>query len=525
MNMTRSEISNEIFEEYLRGIEFKRRIDLYKTVNEGERLFSGDQWAGLNVKNMPKPVFNIIKRVIQYKISALRSNPTSIMISSDSGKNETSDYDEIGKVLTRLIENIWERLKINSRNYSGLKDAALTGDYIMYFYWDYKIKTGQPFLGDINCETIDNVNYFPANPNSNDIQNQPYIILAFREFTKKLIKEAKENGIPKEEIDLITPDSDNINQSGDMSKIELTGSEKTICLIKFFKDESGKVYSYKVTKNAMIKDKTDTKLTMYPIALMNWEERKNCAHGISEVFGLKPNQLFINKAFAQAMLNAMLFSFPKIIYDNQRVKKPSNTIGGVIPVNGNIGDAIRYLNPPSVSSDLFRLIDLTISYTKEMMGVNDASLGNISNPDNTSAFMAVREASNVPLEGIRMRFYQMIEDMGRILIDFISSYYKMGRLVSYTNDDELVETTIDFSKIRDLMLNLKVDVGPSSQISEITSVTTLDRLLGAEKITFLQYLERIPDGYIPSKEKLVEELRLKSRELKEQELQKGEQNE
>lgn len=498
-------LPEDIYTQYERGIAYKNTINLYKTVNEAHRLFNGDQWAGLNVKNMPKPVFNLIKRVIQYKVSALKSNPTSITVSSEN-LNTDNNNPEVGMLLTKLIAKVWERLSMDKKNQSGLKDAALSGDYIMYFYWDSSIKTGQKYKGDINCEIIDNVNFFPGNPNVCDIQKQPYIILAVRELTSNLKKEALKNGRPKEEIENILPDADNYYSSTDLSKIELEGLDKTTALIKFYKDEDGKVLFTKVTKNAVIKEETDTKLTLYPIAHMNWEEKKNCIHGLSEVYGLKPNQLFINKAFAQAMLNSMLFAFPKMIYDNTRVKKPSNTIGGVIGVNGNIDGAIRYLNPPSVSGDLFRLIDLTISYTKEMMGVNDASLGNVST-NNTSAFIAVREASNVPLDSIRQRFYKMIEDMGRIILDFISSYYKTGRMVAFEENDEISVSTFDFSKMKDAVLNLRVDVGPSSQFSELTSIETLDKLLLAEKINFIQYLERIPDGYLPSKSKLIEELR------------------
>ena len=500
-------LPEDIFTQYEKGIAYKNTINLYKTVDEAHRLFNGDQWAGLNVKNMPKPVFNLIKRVIQYKISALKSNPTAITVSSDSLSSETDCNNQVGMMLTKIIAKIWERMQMDKKNQSGLKDAALSGDYITYFYWDTDIKTGQKFEGDINCEIIDNVNFFPGNPNVCDIQKQPYIILAVRDLTSNLKKEAINNGRPKEEVELILPDSDNLYSAGDMSKIELEGSDKTTALIKLYREDNGKIYFTKVTKNAVIKEATDTRLSRYPIALMNWEEKKNCIHGLSEVYGLKPNQLFINKAFAQAMLNSMLFAFPKMIYDNTRVKKPSNTIGGVISVNGNIDGAIRYLNPPSVSSDLFRLLDMTISYTKEMMGVNDASLGNVST-NNTSAFIAVREASNVPLDSIRLRFYQMIEDMGRILLDFISAYYKKGRLFSFEENGTVVVSTFDFSKMKDAVINLRVDVGPSSQFSELTSIETLDKLLAAERISFIQYLERIPDGYLPSKEKLIEEQKI-----------------
>jgi len=496
-----------IFKEYEEGIKFKESIGLFKTVNEAERLFAGDQWAGLSATNMPKPVFNIIKRIIQYKVAAIKANPTTLAVTKDSIKEGIPSPEQTGDILSSLIADIWERLKMDAKNHSGLKDAALSGDYIMYFYWDSYIKTGQDFEGDISCELVDNVNFFPGNPNSTDIQKQPYIILSFRESTKKLMTEALRNGISKEEAGKIRPDSEYYYQAGDIGKTELNSDSKTLCLLKLYRDESGDIRSVKVCRNAFIKEDTTTGLSLYPVALMNWEERKNCVHGISEVYNLKPNQLYINKAFAQAMLNSMLFSFPKIIYDNSRIRKPSNTIGGAIAVNGNIEGAVKYLNPPSMSADLFRLIDTTIAQTKELMGANDVSLGNVGTPHNTSAFIAVSEASALPLEGVRLRFYRMVEDMGRIILDFITSYYRKGRLISYTKDNEKMYTTIDFHSLKDKLINLRVDVGPSSQYTEAMAVSTLDKLLAAEKISLVQYLERMPEGYIPKKQQLIEENR------------------
>ena len=515
-----SETAEKIFKEYEQGIAFKESIGLFKSVNEAERLFAGDQWAGLSSGNMPKPVFNIIKRIIQYKVAAIKSNPTAIVVSGDGINSDSSVPEDAGEILTGLISNVWERLKMDAVNFSGLKDAALSGDYILYFYWDPSIRTGQPYLGDINCEAVDNVNFFPGNPNVSDIQKQPYIILSFREFTGKLIKEAKDNKIPT--YMSIVPDEEFNYGAGEMSSHELDGSEKTLCLLKLYRDTNGEIRSVKVCRNSVIKEDSPTGLTLYPIALMNWEERKNCVHGISEVHNLKPNQLYINKAFAQAMLNSMLFSFPKIIYDNSRIKRPSNTIGGAIAVNGNIDGAVRYLEPPSMSGDIFRLIETTIAHTKELMGANDVSLGN-TNPTNTSAFIAVTEASEVPLEGVRIRFYRMVEDMGRIILDFITSFYKKGRMALIRNGEENRYITTDFSKFKDAVLNLTVDVGPAGQFTEALSVSTLDKLLAAEKISFVQYLERMPEGYIPAKQKLIEEIIQRQQETAGKEAENAEQ--
>ena len=56
-------------------------------------------------------------------------------------------------------------------------------------------------------------------------------------------------------------------------------------------------------------------------------------------------------------------------------------------------------------------------------------------------------------------------------------------------------------------MSLKLDVGASSYYSEIASIQTLDNLLRMNKITTLQYLERIPDGYIPARRELIDQMK------------------
>ena len=40
-----SNTSTEAWKQYQNGIEFKRRIDYYNTVDENYRYFQGDQWG------------------------------------------------------------------------------------------------------------------------------------------------------------------------------------------------------------------------------------------------------------------------------------------------------------------------------------------------------------------------------------------------------------------------------------------------------------------------------------------------
>ena len=62
----------------------------------------------------------------------------------------------------------------------------------------------------------------------------------------------------------------------------------------------------------------------------------------------------------------------------------------------------------------------------------------------------------------------------------------------------------DFSGLRDLPLRLKLDVGAAAYWSEIAATQTMDNLLAAgAALTSLEYLERVPDGYVTDRQGLI----------------------
>ncbi len=67
--------------------------------------------------------------------------------------------------------------------------------------------------------------------------------------------------------------------------------------------------------------------------------------------------------------------------------------------------------------------------------------------------------------------------------------------------------TLPLEELKNILFSCNIQAGASSHWSEIAQITTLDRLLTAGVITFSQYLERLPDGYIAKREELLEETR------------------
>ena len=67
-------------------------------------------------------------------------------------------------------------------------------------------------------------------------------------------------------------------------------------------------------------------------------------------------------------------------------------IGAAIGVNGgSIKDAIGYITPGQIASDIYRIVDTMIAMTKDMAGATDAALGDVR-PENTSAIIVLQKA-------------------------------------------------------------------------------------------------------------------------------------
>lgn len=508
--MAYEQISQD-WKDYERGIDYKRRINLYANVDKNERFYSGDQWSGVKNNGLPTPVFNIVKRVINYFISALVSQPYKMQFSTYEGIQE----DETAQNYTDYASQKWEFDKLNSLLMDGLLDCAVSGDFVLHTYWDKEVYVDGMTEGDFCNEKIDNVNIFLGNVNSCIINRngrcyQPYVILAGRDTVYNLKAEARKNGVNENLVAQIVGDTDYSNQSGDRGKYELEGKEdstaKATYIIKYYLDEKTKtVHMRKSVKVTQISEDIDTGLTIFPVCMMNWDKRKNSYHGQSPVTGIIPNQIYINKQFAMIMKHMMDTAFSKVIYDKSRITHWSNEVGAAIGVEGgDVQGAAQTLPTGQMSSGIMDVVNNTISLTKDLLGATDAALGNIK-PDNTSAIIAVQKSSSVPLEVVKQNLLQMIEDLGYIWLDFMRVKYQVPRQAIISKDGENVPVQVGGQP--DLRMRIKVDVGASTMWSELTALQTLDNLLNANRIDFVQYLERIPAGIVPDKQKLIDELK------------------
>ena len=231
-----------------------------------------------------------------------------------------------------------------------------------------------------------------------------------------------------------------------------------------------------------------------------------------------------------------LVAFQKTIFNADLIDNWTNEVGQAIAVHGlqpgqSITQVAQNLPVAEMSSQIFTLIDKAMAYTKECLGATDAQMGNVR-PDNTSALMVLQTNAEVPLENIRAGLYEWVEDIAAILLDMMGTYYGKRPVVVDKTFNELITgpggtpvidpTTgtmktqsmvrkvvqeFDFSALKHLFLNLRIDVGATTYFSEIAMTQTLDNLRRDGTLDVIQYLERIPDKLIPKKQELLDELR------------------
>ena len=536
----------EIYTEYTKGKDYNSNIDLYETVEKNQRFYEGDQWYGVNAPNLSKPVFNIIKRVVNYFVAMLVSDDIAVHLVpfDDSARNKA-----LTNVIGREIEQVMERAKIKEKFRVNVRNCAVDGDTDMFINFDMDLETGQEYKGDIAAEIVDNVNLIFGNPYSNNVQEQPYILIVQRLYTKQVKEMAEEWKVPKDQIENIVPDDGYTTITEHLSEKDLTTvitkfwkEKKDVPMIRNgqpvldpvtrepLTEEVKSVHSIKVTKDVVLKKETDMGYKLYPVAHMCWETSRNSYHGKSPLTHVIPNQIFINKIYSMAMVYATNNAFPKTVYDGNKLGKLVNDVTKAINVPdmeiaGKLMDSLR---SPDFSNQVLQLADQTISYTKDTLGASDAALGNINNPDNTSAIIAVQQASAVPLEIQRLAYYDFIEDIVRCVIDVMGTDYgtrKVKITESEAEDLQAIQmvidpatgqpmpqlmTTIDvnFDELKYMNYQLDVSIGQSTFWNETTQIQTMDNLFSKGIITDpVIYLEGIPDKYVPNKAKIIEKLK------------------
>lgn len=510
----REQTPERVWQEYEKGVDFKTRINLYDTVENNENFYIGKQWEGVQSNGLPTPTFNFIRRIVLFLVASTSTDNIKISASplTSTGKNGIQDTEKICAVVNKQFEALFEQNKLGKKIRDFMRNAAVDGDGCLYTYFDTETETGQAAKGAIRTEILENIRVIFGNPNSCEVHGQPYLLISRREPVHEVRRRAQRFG---GDIDSIKPDDD-----GTGDRFDAMSDGKCTAVLKLWhSEETNTVWAAETTQSAVVRPAWDLGQKRYPIVWMPWDYVRSCYHGQAAVTGLIPNQVFVNKMFAMTMISLMTTAYPKVVYDQTRVAKWDSRVGAAIGVNGgDVAGVAKTIDPAAISPQVSQFIELAISLTKEFMGATDAALGDVR-PDNTSAIIALQKASSVPMELTKQNLFQCIEDLGNIWLDLMRVYYGVRYVDAVpdigedvTDGENKKTETFDFSQLGDVPLSMKLDVGGSAYWSEIAQMNTLDNLLMHKQIDLLDYLERVPNGYISNQQELIATLRKRKAE-------------
>lgn len=492
--------------EMCKNYNYGTDIDLYDKVKLHERFFTGDQWLGVKAPDIDKPVLNFMERTVMYEVALIVSNDIAASVKRLTDP-ESEESQAISSYMQDEIERIIEERNIKSKFRENIRDCAVDGDTAGYVFYDAD-------KDRIDYEILENTSVLFGNPSVADVQTQPYIILEKLKDLREVRLFAFRNNI--QGWDTIQADDQRSYRESDQPVGY--GRNTVTVLQKFWRDDdTGTIWFTECTMGLTLREPTDTKQVLYPIAWMNWQKVKESYHGKSLIGGMIPNQIAVNRLWAGALWHLRQQAFPKVFYDRSKIPEWSNMPGATYAVApGALEQTIATsFEGPKLDQDVKEIVEKTISMTRDFMGVNDTVLGNI-NPSNTSAIIAVQKSTAAPLEMQRLAFYQFVEDIVRIIADQIVQYYGT-RTVKITREetDEMgnklkaeADYEIDFNALTYDELRLGVDIGEASYWSELTQLQTMDGLFQKGIITdALLYLDGIPDKYIPNKQRIIDALK------------------
>lgn len=505
---------------YEKGRNYHRLTGIYTDTDRNYRMYNGNQWGKAKLGDVEPVQKNFIKPIVKYKIAVIHDNLYAIVYSSQNYENKEfrKQAEKICEMLNKKAAKIWEKDKMDFKGRRVSKDSAINDEGIIYVDYD---KDNQLPLNEI----IKKNDVYYGNENDDEIQNQPYILIRKRIPVSIAREIAKKEGISDEKIKFIIGDNDNFEESGEASKIEL--DNMTTLITKMYKKD-GTIHFTKATRWVVLKEDTDSGLTYYPIAHINWEEKEGSARGEGEVRYLIPNQIEVNRTEVRRVLTVKYQAYPQKIADIEKIANPSalSTVGGIIKVSGgmqvdDVSKVLSTLPPAQMSPDVKLLQDDLIQMSRDLAGAGESATGDVD-PESASgrAILAVQRASQSIMTEQKESYKNFVEDLAKIWLDMMIVYssdgLKLEETIKDPNTGEELTQLVDIPQetLKELQASVKVDITPRGALDKYAQEISIENMFkagmfNAQKLPELKiYVSLLDDESVMPKEKMEEAIKL-----------------
>lgn len=412
----------KMYRRFLRSQTAKSHMEAKWTeIDEFDR---GEQWKGLNIPPwVPKPVTNYIRHYRTLK----RANLTTAIAKATFQPVSESDKPFVAR-LQAAYDHVWETEKV-TRTVRNCVDRAISlGTSIAMVYTDESFvggkyfppipvmmpggvpavdQNGQPitmtnpqtklYQGQIRVKRIPVQNFF-HDPDSYRIEDSQWCeiteLVAFSTIkNNKMFRDYAGDKLAN--MKAPRPDSES-SISGDIfnrdHSITTSGTseegDEVVTLHTHYEryiNEQGKwqmdITYYLQNGDFILHRAEDVKPSIFPFAVCYDEEEEQDFWGTSQAMtGLLEQQKIINKVQQVAATIGALHQNPQKVVQResginvQQMSRSSNVPGQVWA--SNIPKPVEVIQPPDIPRGLFELDTQTKNDSKDMMGLNEAYMGN-----------------------------------------------------------------------------------------------------------------------------------------------------
>ena len=527
-----------LFDDYENGKAYQGSIGLTKDLPTFVRFYEGKQWpaATKKTKNLPRPVFNIVKMICRSKKAAILSTPVRIVYKADDVR---ADVDKFNAFADYIVKEYGQ----DALDKKAIHEGVIKGTYVYHYYWDAdaKGKRGRQD-GALRCELIDTLNIFFADPTEIDEQKQRWILIASRESVESVRAKAD----AEVDKDAIAAD----DQADSYGGKEQEGEKLCTVLTRYFRVK-GEVWFEKAVKGTIVnkacplcpdverelrairEDAPNNALPdskgegedlqpagvrahRYPIVVGQYEPREHSIYGIGEVDGLLPNQKAINFNFAMILLNNREMAWGKYIVHPKALKGQTITDepGQTLVDYSESGNGIQKMTEKGIQGQPLQLVDTMVQLTRSLAGANEVMSGEVLGANMSGSAIAQLQAqAKLPIEELRDAFWKVKEKQGRVLEQFFRLYYfeepftKMQELAqSADGEGQKVKDLFSSAEYADTDFSVVVEATAGTRASAAGDISALDALFAKGAISTRAYIESYPDDALSNKSALLKSL-------------------
>jgi hypothetical protein len=399
---------------------------------EYDNLYLAKHWNSQRVSWRPDPVINYISYVVDQKAPQLTNNsPTGLILPTSQGD------EDVAKMFTQVTEVITERTDFVDKLDEVVRTGLLLGTGWFKVYWDNSIIGGSAakknlYKGDVCIECPDPVNIY-HDPQANEVNDCRYILYAILKPIEWIEDMAKQMF---EKVIKVEPEQEFQTEIYDRPGKNAPKQNCAMWYEYWTKDANGVHCAYAAGGNILKRIEKASPDGKYPFVTFIPKKKRKSLLGIGEPKNLVNNQKLLNKLVEMPVTNMMFVANPMLLTKANNGIDPES-VAAVPGRNYTVKEtegAMKWVEPPSMPQDIYKLADLMTTYIEKIGGIYDSNTG--ATPTGVTAAAAIQmlqDQASIPIKGIGRNLNDTIKDVYELIIGLVKENYTEQRYIRVTD--------------------------------------------------------------------------------------------